>query len=662
MKHPRQSAFSHLAIVTTLSLIANGISQAQTVRVVNMIPQTRSGETHQDSEPNIAVNPSNVNQIAGSVSTSSSGGCGPETDPIFVSSDGGNHWALNCILPSHRAGDAPPHITLSFGRTGNRLYASDVFGVFGDTYVLRTRNFLGPERMDSLIHRIGAPHVVRPYLEAITIAGNDRIYIGFSEVSESPFRTAHIMYFLNAEAAPPVVFGFPPEGVHRASLIQTRDLPRSLVTSGLDHVTVRPAIAPDGTVYVVFYGPRSASCTVAKPICTEILADIVVVRDDTGGTGADAFTHLREPALPDGDGLSGRVVVSRRNVPMESFPHPDFGQERLAQTHLAIAVDPANSSNVYVAWADRVGSEFNTLHVRRSQDRGLTWSGADLRTITNAINPALAINSAGIVGFLYQKHEGKGSGQRWITRLELANRDFRSLGDFTLANTPANTPSFRTLPYLGDYIDLMAVGHNFYGVFSANNTPDLTNFPNSVTYQRNADFTTHTLLDMDETTPVIVSIDPFFFAVEDVSLDPCFVSPWLCTEPVRSGKEFVEIECLFRGCFVVDRLPRNCQVKWDCPGCGRRGLCPPYYNIFLEGLGAAWIVGLVDSKGRPAPHELFKTRNGVVISFRPSKEKFSPGLIGDYMLVFQMSQKGKVGTKYRVKARLETSDRSYAQR
>ena len=52
---------------------------------------------------------------------------------------------------------------------------------------------------------------------------------------------------------------------------------------------------------------------------------------------------------------------------------------------------------------------------------------------------------------------------------------------------PANTPAPAFLPYIGDYDHLMAVGKNFYGIFSANNTPDMTNFPNGVTFQRNID-------------------------------------------------------------------------------------------------------------------------------------------------------------------------------
>jgi hypothetical protein len=42
---------------------------------------------------------------------------------------------------------------------------------------------------------------------------------------------------------------------------------------------------------------------------------------------------------------------------------------------------------------------------------------------------------------------------------------------------------------------------------------DKANFPQDVTYQRNADFTKHILLDVDRVTSVPVSIDPFFFKV-----------------------------------------------------------------------------------------------------------------------------------------------------
>ena len=151
------------------------------------------------------------------------------------------------------------------------------------------------------------------------------------------------------------------------------------------------------------------------------------------------------------------------------------------------------------------------LHVLRSTNRGVTWSG-DLRTVRNALNPALAINSAGKVGLLYQQLTGSGPTQRWVTKFE-SSTNGTTWSAMTLATVPANTPPKQFDPYLGDYEHLMSVGKDFYGVFCANNTPNKSNFPKGVTYQRNANFTSHSLLDVDNATPVDVSIDPFFFKV-----------------------------------------------------------------------------------------------------------------------------------------------------
>src|SRR5439155_23613437 len=70
------------------------------VSVVNMIPQSLSNETFQDSEPNLAVNPANPLQIAGTAFTVDP--AGGANAPIFVSTDGGNTWSLNLILPGVR--------------------------------------------------------------------------------------------------------------------------------------------------------------------------------------------------------------------------------------------------------------------------------------------------------------------------------------------------------------------------------------------------------------------------------------------------------------------------------------------------------------------------------------------------------------------------------
>jgi len=88
-----------------------------TVTVVNMIPNSLSGETNQDSEPNLAVNPNNPSQMAATAFTPNPSG-GSDA-PIYVSSDGGQTWALNSIVPG---GSETRDITVKFGGTSNALY------------------------------------------------------------------------------------------------------------------------------------------------------------------------------------------------------------------------------------------------------------------------------------------------------------------------------------------------------------------------------------------------------------------------------------------------------------------------------------------------------------------------------------------------------------
>ena len=387
-------------------------------------------------------------------------------------------------------------ITVRFAETSGNLYAGILRrpGSFR-LNVLRTNNFLGAAAMTVVVDR---QFVDQPYVQATTVSGADRVYVGNNACCPPGFggQTATIDQALNAEIAAPVF---------NAIRIESR------ATAGQDGPPIRPAIHADGTIYGVFYhwtnrvGNFSPNAT--------ITADVVVIRDDTGGTGATPFTNLVDP----GDGLAGMRVVQNRTVPWANTSQATFGQERFVGSNVSIAVDPRNSSTIYIAWADRVGTTDYTLHVRRSLDRGLTWSG-DLRTITNATNPALAISSDGTIGFLYQQVvrvavTGSGVIQGWVTHFERTTDAFATVDDLVLAQAIANLPPVTFLPYIGDYVHLMAVGPDFYGIFSANNTPDPAAFPNGVRYQRNADFVTKTLLALDNQTPVPVSIDPFFFKV-----------------------------------------------------------------------------------------------------------------------------------------------------
>src|SRR5262249_10835878 len=194
-----------LAVLYAALLGAAGISpgNAAQVTVVNMIPRDRSFEANQASEPNLAVDPADPTRIAGSAFTPSLGFCGRNLAPIFVSGDGGSTWALNCILPSDTTGSGTSDITVRFGGTSGNLYAGILRrpGAF-TLNVLRSTNFLGPTAMTTLFSR---RPVDQPYVQATTVGGNDRTYVGDNSCCppSSGGRTATIDQSLNASSTTP---------------------------------------------------------------------------------------------------------------------------------------------------------------------------------------------------------------------------------------------------------------------------------------------------------------------------------------------------------------------------------------------------------------------------------------------------------------------------
>jgi hypothetical protein len=483
------------------------------IQVVNVIPRARSGETQQDSEPNLAVNPQNPQQLAISAFTFDSS-AGPNRAPIYVSNDGGNSWVLTLIVPSP---GQTLDISLAFAGAGGMLYAGiipndpDPTGTLPPRLnIVRTQALFGPNPMAVLVDRRGAG-VDQPYVEAITPpagtqAGLDVVFVASNDFNQPNRRTATADYSRNGAGA---------ANQFRSASIDARPG----IPNGQDAPSVRPAIHMDGTVYGAFLHQISRTADAFR----FAIYNVVVVRDDQFAQTNPPFAALQGPG-----GVAGQFVATNRVIPFlparPGQPGP-LGQERIG-SHLAICVDrrDGQSGTVYIAWADLVSGPAParpayTIHLRRSTDRGQTWSN-DLLTIPNAINPALAINSDGKVGFLYQQLSGivtlgvVSSTNRWQTHFR-RSVDGVQWDDTLLATVAADTPTARGLPYLGDYIRLLAVERDFYGVFCAANRPDRNNFPQGVRYQRNANFNSRRLLALDNATRVPISIDPFFFKATD---------------------------------------------------------------------------------------------------------------------------------------------------
>lgn len=467
------------------------------VFLINMIPKSLSAESNQDSEPHLSVNPTNPKQIVATAFTPDPGG--GANAPIFVSGDNGNSWTLNSIVPSVAgSGTGTGDITTSLNRDASKLYAAILRKPTGAQEFLRANSFNSPTPMTVMASRGSAD---QPFTHALTMtsgadAGKDRLYIGSNDFAAPGGATATIDHSLNAGAASPTF---------NTVRIEKR------TNAGQDGAQVRPVAHPDGTVYAVFYRWVAMTGSFGANSLVITSADVVVVRDDKGGKSPNPYTALVDP----GDGKPGMRVAQGITFPFMRNGTPATGQQRLGGS-LSIAVDPNNSSVVYVAWCDKpAGSTFmQTLHVRRSMDRGLTWSAQDILTIESATNAALAINDKGKVGLLFQQFRGLAGDPRWVTRLKRTT-DGVNWDDLILANVSATVPPKVFDPYIGDYDHLVAVGKDFYGIFSTSNVPNLANFPAGVKYQRNADFGTRKLLRLDNTTVVAPSIDPFFFRITE---------------------------------------------------------------------------------------------------------------------------------------------------
>jgi len=447
------------------------------VKLVDLIPASLSGETNQDSEPFLAVQTANPQVMVASAFTPNPVSSSSNA-PVYVSQDGGNSWVLNAITPVQRMTCDITH-AMPTGENHPRgdLHAGTLACAASITLDESESNDVSSSSVMNV--QSTRVNVDQPFVRALGFSNADHIYVGVNDFNQPNGRTATIDVSLDGGAT------------YKSFSIESRN------TAGQDGPSVRPAVAADNTVYAAFFGWRKFDGKIAT-------SDIVVVRDDAGGTGPNSFQALRDPS----DKLPGRLVVKRASIPWSNAP--TLGQERIGST-LSIAVDPNHSSTVYIGWADHGSKgDIYTLHVRRSTDRGLTWSKTDLphSTISNATNIALAVANNGVAGLLYQQL----AAGRWVTHIVQSHDGFITVQDLTLASVPANAPVQQFLPYLGDYDYLLSVGNEFRGVFSANNSPDLANFPQGVTYQRAANFSTRTLTD-GSGNPVAISIDPFYFSV-----------------------------------------------------------------------------------------------------------------------------------------------------
>lgn len=478
-----------ISLAVALVLLACSPQVWAQVQVVNMIPNDMSDESRHNSEPYLAVNPANPRILAASVFMATP--AGSPNGPLLVSFDGGTTWVWRNIIPSSpgaffNTGD----ITLHFNSTGTALYAGILrVGGPGGLQIISTTDMT----LNTPLAPINTPRPTdQPYINARTVAsgadaGKDRLWVGNNDGAASP-ASATVDQTLDAAIASPV-------------FTQIRiDVDTPVAR---DNYQVRTISSPDGHVYAAFIRRKGS-------ISGGYNADVVVVRDDNWGQTPPAFQAL----------VDGSTAVPGENV-IASTPISDtFGSSSALGNDwwggdLYLTVDPNDSSRLYISYSDSVASSPRTIHLRRSTNSGQTWD-SDLLTIPSAKNAAIAVNSQGKIAYLYQQLAGTSPNTHWQTHLRRSDTG-AVWDDITLADFPAEGPGAPTgSRIIGDYLNMQAMGKDFYGVFTSDNDLVNASFPAGVTWLRNKTpdgAASPHLLGNDGVTIVAPSIDPFFFHV-----------------------------------------------------------------------------------------------------------------------------------------------------
>ena len=440
-------------------------------RLVNIIPLSLSGEAHQDSEPSLAVNPANTNQVVATALTPDPLQ-GPSA-PIFVSSDRGETGALRTVVPGNFPLSGTQDISVGFAADSGALYVG-ILSKEKHMQILRTADFLSTATMSVLVDRLGfdQPWVVADTFPAPPGPAADRVYVGNNDLGEQP-ETATVDLSLAAGAAAPSA-GFAP---HRI-VSWTPPLRRM----GLP---IRIAIHPGGTIYAVHQ-------RWINKVNENVTFEVVVTRDDAWAAGANPFSaSLRTQLMAASADWLATGLTAVWNSRM--------GQDWLGADS-AVAVDPTNADVVWVAWGDQPAGFLVTLDYPRT---ALHRWGTDLvRRPAHRPKGQEPMSCRqccrSLLAFLCHTLIGVGAAQSWETAFEVtANGRTTPVMPTVLHSALASSPTFRFQPYLGDYARLLTVDNAFYGIFSGSNHPDLANFPEGVSYQRNVNWEAQQLLDLD---------------------------------------------------------------------------------------------------------------------------------------------------------------------
>lgn len=416
-----QTLFAPLLALVLILLSFPPAANAQTM--VDIATDATDPANRADSEPSIAVDPSNPLRIAVVSFSEPWGALGA---PVWMSNDGGVTWTKIRVIPVPPTGlGGPGDQKVVFDSTG-RILIVEMDMAFND-FIYRQTGAPGTPLTAGTSFGDDQPH-----LDVDNTAASpcfNRIYSPFR--NRSPDRS-HVMRSADFGVTVPVLAVGSPAFANR---------------------TARIALAPNGRPFIVFKTREGAVNSNFENAHFRVMRS-----DDCGGTwGALGAT-----------GVSVHGAGTVQTWFTTTFGNPAKGKVARARSSDAwIAVDRGDG-DVYVAYVHRDASGFGQIYGARSTDQGATWT---INRVTDGTHhsafPEIAVAANGTVGVLYIDFDDSGPSTIFRHRFARSfdngvtwtDKNLQSMNPTPLANAG---PGF----LWGDYEGLTASGNTFFGVFT----------------------------------------------------------------------------------------------------------------------------------------------------------------------------------------------------
>lgn len=418
-------------------------------------------------EPSLAINPLNPNEIV-LTSFSGSGWSSGDDSTLFYSADGGTSWSLLTVVPPPTGTttnvNCPCDQTVDWGRDGT-LYATFLhLNTGGSEQTVYSAQTPTPSLAGSWVYRTNAGVAQETNLPSLSFV--DQPWLSTGPISETqPQSNVCVAY----DDIDPVL-----------NTLQTRAAD-SPAAQPMDFVRHQPTNS-DGQQFSDGMNPGHRIAIGPTGVIFNVFQRFVA---DAGG-GVKQLTYLITASADGGqtwsvansDHPSGAKILAANVYSFQGYGSKVGGVNALLGGVTAISVDPATGT-AWVVYGTRPGptSHDRLLLVPVTYSSGSLIVGtATVITSGPAFDhylPAVAVLPNGEVGVLYVLYNPTTSSFTWTLRRTGAGPV--TWGPFTSPFADNGDPRQRIL---GDYVQLKAVGCEFYGTFPARG--EGTNSVNSI--------------------------------------------------------------------------------------------------------------------------------------------------------------------------------------